>query len=318
MSSSNVTYVTATGDEVTAGTWHIDNIRKIVEGMHNDGLVILEDVINPEHLDEINKFMVQDALEIRKKATRLNFGTENIQQGPPLQIEQLNYSDIYSNKLLFEAVTFILGPGARWDFVSGNTALPRSDKRQPVHADNMTTYLNSTYYLIANIPLIDFSPENGVTELWPGSHQCRKGEYFTEHSTIKLDALEDRRKIRAPVQPIIKKGSIVLRDLTLWHCGMPNPSDQVRCMIGLGFSAKWWKNDTDFRVPNAKLQEEFTNAAKSEGIIVRSVVSEDFEAEKDFHDFQLQEPSPEEIAAGKTDFSHLRKDDRMMIGAEAY
>lgn len=42
-------------------------------------------------------------------------------------------------------------------------------------------------------------------------------------------------KIRPPVQPVVERGDIMIRDLRLWHAGMPNSSDKHRIMLGLGY-----------------------------------------------------------------------------------
>ncbi|KAA8911369.1 hypothetical protein TRICI_003835 [Trichomonascus ciferrii] len=286
----SVVRVSASKEEVESGGWGVDNLRRIVEGMHNDGLLVLEGLIDPEHMDRMNEFMVEDGLRIRSETKYLNFGTENVQQSPPLHKHELVYSDVFENSLLFDAVKHILGPEAKWDFISGNTALPRSTKKQPVHSDERCAYMQSTFYLIANIPLIDVGPETGVTQLWPATHRFRSDEYYHRHSEALPEFLDQQEKTNPPIQPVLKRGSIVLRDLTLWHCGMPNPSDQVRCMIALGFSAKWWKNECYFKVPDAETESRLINSAKQHGIVAKPmIISQNYHVEKDKHDFNLGE-----------------------------
>lgn len=45
--------------------------------------------------------------------------------------------------------------------------------------------------------------------------------------------LEARRAIRAPCQPVVKKGSVIIRDLRLWHGGKPNLTDEPRVMLAM-------------------------------------------------------------------------------------
>jgi hypothetical protein len=75
---------------------------------------------------------------------------------------------------------------------------------------------------------------------------------------IAQDKLDARRKIRGPIYPELKKGSIVLRDLRLWyvtphrsptpswitvltitsrHAGMPNPTQETRIMLAIVYYA---------------------------------------------------------------------------------
>ena len=37
-----------------------------------------------------------------------------------------------------------------------------------------------------------------------------------------------------------RKGSVVLRDVRLWHTGVANTSGQVRTMIGIGYAPAWY------------------------------------------------------------------------------
>lgn len=95
------------------------------------------------------------------------------------------------------------------------------------------------YAIVINVPLIDMHPGNGVTELWPGTHLL---PYALSGSDIKvpLDLVEARRRVRPPVQPEVPAGSLVLRDLRLWHAGMPNHSQIPRTMLAMVHNAGWW------------------------------------------------------------------------------
>jgi len=98
--------------------------------------------------------------------------------------------------------------------------------------------------------MIDFTPENGSTELWLGTHtgplaglQVQEGAQGDRASgRIQESLLAERRNTRAPSQPGISKGSIVIRDLRLWHAGMPNLTDEVRVMLAFIHFAPWYRN----------------------------------------------------------------------------
>jgi hypothetical protein len=67
------------------------------------------------------------------------------------------------------------------------------------------------------------TPENGSTEVWLRTQNGGLWEQEEEHGQrasgrIKGKLVEVRRKGGgAPVQPTVKKGSVVVRDLRLWH-----------------------------------------------------------------------------------------------------
>lgn len=145
----------------------------------------------------------------------------------------------------------VLGPRPKWTFCSANAAMPplpgASPQRQPVHSDADFAHPAYPFALVVNVPLITMTPENGSTELWLGTHKTdmtfQEGAHGERASgRIKENHLRDREAIRPPIQPIVKKGSIVLRDLRLWHAGMPNPSDQVRIMLAMIHFAPWYRN----------------------------------------------------------------------------
>lgn len=121
--------------------------------------------------------------------------------------------------------------------------MPSSDivkpQRQPVHSDADFAHPNHPFALVVNVGLIDMTPHSGSTEVWLGTHTNasladQEGLHGERASgRIKQDLLDSRRTISPPVQPTIPKGSIVVRDLRLWHAGMPNLSNDIRVMLAM-------------------------------------------------------------------------------------
>lgn len=87
------------------------------------------------------------------------------------------------------------------------------------------------------------TPENGSTEVWLGTHNGttiadQEGEHGDRASgRIKKYLLESRKETRPPSQPVVKKGSIIVRDLRLWHGGKPNLSSEPRVMLAMSKSS---------------------------------------------------------------------------------
>ena len=122
-----------------------------------------------------------------------------------------------------------------------------SPQRQPVHSDADFEHPSHPFALVINIPLVTMTPENGSTELWLGTHTADVAAQEGKHGErasgrIKEHVLAERRDVRGPSQPDVKKGSIVLRDLRLWHAGMPNMSEEVRVMLAMIHFAPWYRN----------------------------------------------------------------------------
>lgn len=173
----------------------------------------------------------------------------NIQQDPPL-LKFWFDREIFLNPLATQVTSSILGPKPRLSFISGNSAMPPSadvkPQSQPVHSDADFLHPSSPFALVVNIPLVDMIVENGSTEIWLGTQGYGKEAQIGEHGErasgmIKEEWLEKRRDVRGPSQPAVKKGSLVVRDLRLWHAGKPNFSSEVRVMLAMIHFAPWFR-----------------------------------------------------------------------------
>lgn len=156
-----------------------------------------------------------------------------------------------SDPIATQITTHVLGPRPKWTFCSANSAMPPlpggTSQRQPVHSDADFAHPSHPFALVVNIPLITMTPENGTTEVWLGTHnngiEAQEGAHGERASgRVKEDLLEKQRAIRGPCQPVVKKGSIVIRDLRLWHAGMPNSTEDVRVMLAMIHFAPWYRN----------------------------------------------------------------------------
>lgn len=170
------------------------------------------------------------------------FKTGNMSQGPPLQPD-LMYRDIWANGPAAMVISAILGPKPHVNYVNGNTALSGfNGARQRVHADLTFNHGTFPFAFVTNYYLVDTSEANGGTELWIGSH---RDTTFRDHNNcveeqpdiksggfgIREDLIEARREYAPPIQAVVKKGSVVIRDLRLWHAGLSNPAPDPRIML---------------------------------------------------------------------------------------
>ncbi|KAF6833048.1 phytanoyl- dioxygenase [Colletotrichum musicola] len=228
------------------------NLEIAVRHLHSDGLVVVEDVVPHEDLDALNEKMVKDARYLQSLGEKgpFNYNQGNLQQDPP-PVAEYFYKSVFANPIATQITSSVLGPRPKWTFCSANAAMPplpgASPQRQPVHADADFAFPAHPFALVVNVPLVDMIPENGSTELWLGTHgadvSAQEGAHGERASgRIREDLLEERRAVRGPSQPVVKKGSVVVRDLRLWHAGMPNLRGEVRVMLAMIHFAGWYRN----------------------------------------------------------------------------
>jgi len=186
------------------------------------------------------------------------------------------YTDIWANQPAATVLSFMLGPKPRVNYVNGNTALGGfNGARQRVHADLTFNHAQFPFAIVTNYYLIDVSPANGSTELWLGSHRDtsfhdhrnghpvdpdadngdgRHGVYdntLESEFGIRDELLEQRRAYAPPIQPTVKKGSVVLRDLRLWHAGLANPTPDPRIMLAFVHTPSWYQCPAKVVLPEA-------------------------------------------------------------------
>ncbi len=247
-----MTVLEITPTERDSGQIEPEHLQTAVEAILGEGFVILNGVVEIGHVDMLRDRMLEDlkALVAREDAP-FNLNTGNIQQDPPPFPPYL-LRDVLMNDIVIAVSQAVLGRGIKNTMYSGNTALP-SQERQPVHADTGHLWprlevAHPPVHLVINVPVVDTSPENGSTELWPGTH---RDTTITAGKDIKIpvDVLEKRRTQVPPLQPTIPRGGVLIRDMRLWHAGMPNRTEKPRPMIALLYVPGWLETGTPLTFP---------------------------------------------------------------------
>ena len=232
-------------------------VAEAVAFLHKDGIVVLDNAIDKSHLEAINEVLSKEALEIAADPNHhFNFGreTRNMDQAPP-PTKDLMFKDVWCNPFAAAVLAAAMGPKPVVHYANGNTAL-KATGRQPVHSDcdfKHPCYFPHAY--VINISLVDTSARNGATEVWPGSHHVSTAEAhvtptLSEHDlVIGEEFLAERRKHSPPIQASTKRGSLIIRDLRLWHAGMPNRTDKPRVMLAFVSQPAWFQGRSKVILP---------------------------------------------------------------------
>jgi len=236
--------IVVTPQEYKQETLSAAHLAQAVAAIHQDGFVILADVIKHDHLDVLRERMTEDSQKLIKLekwggAGRLK---GHLQQGPP-PFAPYVFRDVVANPFAIQVTSAILGEGMYNRFYNGNANCPGSET-QPLHRDGKPLWSRMAVAhppssLIINVTLVDTNEENGSTELWPGTHL-----ETTVESYVDIATEAKRREIAPPVRANTRKGSLLIRDYRVWHRGVPNHSDSVRHMIAMIHNINWLQNQT--------------------------------------------------------------------------
>ena len=222
---------------------------KDLQAIREHGFTILKGVVDLEHIQVLKEKMLEDLAKITaRKDKPYNWNAGNVQQEPPPMHPYL-FKDVLLNEEVIKVSSALLGPGVKNAYYQGNTAMPRSTERQPVHCDVGQLWRppdppGPVFGLVVNVPVVDVSPENGGTEIWPGSHQNQAVIHNSGDIKVPLKALEAQRLEKPPFQLSMRAGDVLIRDIRLWHAGMPNWTGEPRPMIAMIHWISWWNTET--------------------------------------------------------------------------
>jgi ectoine hydroxylase-related dioxygenase (phytanoyl-CoA dioxygenase family) len=244
-------------EELLSGIMDPKHLAAATQAVREDGFVVLEDVVSLAHIAALRVRMIQDLETILARPDApFNWNKGNVQQDPP-PFPPYIFRDVLVNDMVVAVSRALLGPGVKLASYTGNTATPHGEQRQPVHPDVGQLWpdlpvATPAFSLVVNLPMVDMSPENGSTEIWPGTHLDTSMFAWNDDLKVPAEHIEARRKIVPPIQPTVKAGSAVIRDIRMWHAGMPNHTDQPRPMIGM---ILWMGYFDAGRIPFAKAAE---------------------------------------------------------------
>jgi len=234
--------------KVSARNLKIDCLnRKVrdqaVQAIRTDGYVVLHHVIDPALIQVLQLKMLEDAPTIAAlKNPPYQFVKGHIQHDPP-PLKPYLFRDIFCNDLIISVTHAVLGQKLKNTAYTGNTNMPGS-VRQPVHADQCHLWYHQEQAhppcaLVVNVPIVDMTVHTGSIELWPGSHQDTTiGP--DDKIRIPRENVLARQDEFGPFQPEIPAGSVLIRDMRLWHRGMPNHSEKPRPMIAMIHTCEWY------------------------------------------------------------------------------
>ena len=198
--------------------------------LRDAGLTTIENALPLSLIEDLRS--AYDALLASRPEGRVQntSGQHHVQMQLPIQ-PPFSDSLVVTHPAVLQVAGALLGESFTCSYYNSNTALPGSTF-QHVHRDSSPLFgselgvATPAVGLVANIPLIDFTLENGSTEVWPGTH-------LIVDQPDETASLDDRVGALASARVNVRAGSIVLRDPRVWHRGVPNRSNHQRTMLAL-------------------------------------------------------------------------------------
>jgi ectoine hydroxylase-related dioxygenase (phytanoyl-CoA dioxygenase family) len=235
--------------EIQGGCLSPENLARAVRILGDVGYIVLEGVIDPALVGQLRETFApifQAHLAQPEVQARVNAGHGYVQLDAPF-ISPFSDEVICANPLAVQIMEAVLGPKFVSVFYNTNSTVRGTDI-QPIHIDMPNLVFPGfqgslpCWSLVVNIPLIDFNEANGSTEVWPGTHL----------NPVEGDLLERSRYLPS-ARVNAKVGDLVIRDLRVWHRGMPSQIDQVRTMLALVYHREWLHIQRPLiRIPRAR------------------------------------------------------------------
>lgn len=251
-------------DDIQSGTLSPDTLKHALRELKDVGYVTLEQALDPALVARVrDAFSPLFEAHIRRPEISTRIETGNPYVGMHLPFTP-PFSDeiICANPLAVQVMEAAMGEIA-CTFYHSNTTLQGNDI-QPIHIDMPSLLFPALpvalppWLMVVNIPLIDFTLENGSTEVWPGTHLDPDDSNLAERCVA-----------RPSVRMNVRVGDLVVRDLRVWHRGMPNHTRAVRTMLALVYNRPWFRNPPYIEIPHASYE---ALSEQAQGIFAQNLV----------------------------------------------
>ena len=226
---------TLTDSELASCQLSADRLSSMCRVLRDTGFVVIENAIDPHLVNQVkaeHDTALDGYLASRGGLAGLadkTFGTNHVGFFPPI-VGAVAADEIVANPFAIQIMRSAMAD-IRCSFIHTNTACPGSGY-QPIHRDTPTLFgihnaPTPIIHAVVNIPLIPFTLENGATEVWPGTH------WIVDDCEADGALLEERARFFPSQRTVLPVGALVVRDLRMWHRGVPNPGTELRTMMAI-------------------------------------------------------------------------------------
>lgn len=237
-----------TKEELTNAKLSPETLQDAIDQIKLDGYVLFENVLPQSLISElqstykaifeehVNKVGV-DTQDVNEETKR---GKNRFLMFLPFE-KPFNDANIIANQIVLQVMDAMLGKDYVCSYFASDTPLPGSDY-QGVHSDDAALFPESDLVLppaalVVNIPVVDTTELNGPMDIWPG------GSHRMPENLNRPKRIQEVAARMNPTKVLMPAGSILIRDLRMWHRGTPNISDAARPNIAIIYSRPWYTRD---------------------------------------------------------------------------
>ena len=250
-------------EEIEQDLLHDDTLHRAVQDVQEVGFVVLERVLPGAWVAKIRDAFEKELLkQVDGKYPESHGG------GSPPMEEPFLDPLIIAHPLAVQIMEVIMGKDIFSYLPYGcNTAWPGSPV-QWIHRDSEHLFPELPYALppatmVVNITLMDFTEENGATEVWPGSHLIVDTDPDIIEAPYTRWSEEKAARIGS-VRTAMPAGSVVVRDMRMLHRGMPNKTDVIRSMIAVVYFRRFHRLPSEMpQADVSKVWDKMSEKAKS-------------------------------------------------------
>ncbi len=222
--------ITFTNEEIKNKKPH-SNTLKIAKHLFSvHGFLKIENLFSPEFIDTLAlDYQTRIPLESGTKASNGRHIVPISFKGP------FNDPTLYANTMLLPIIETLLGPNCILNTLGCISALPGCTD-QHLHADYFPLFEEDlstsnqipAFAITVGVPLLDIDLLNGPTKIWSGSHLT----YPIEQTMLAYP-----KHLLHGV-----KGSCYFWDYRTFHAGGSNHSEEVRSLLYLAYTRRWFKD----------------------------------------------------------------------------
>jgi len=243
-------------EEYEKGELSEERLVLAVETLCSEGYVVLENAV-PETLVEEIRETLNPILQDHVEANPQMLNSDKVGHGifglhPPREMPFMDPL-IIANPFARSILAQVLGADFFCAFYNTNTSWPGSGI-QNAHRDSPPLVADHphplpAYSIVLNIPLIDFSAANGATEIWPSTHLDNRSYPQGINDYDEWAAQTPAALTEVPI------GSLILRDMRMWHRGMPNRTGTIRTMLAVVYNRLFYDFDRQLEISGAVWEE---------------------------------------------------------------